>query len=60
MHKQRWSRKVAFKLRKVAAGSGKVARSVFSFDGYKLPGSKTQFTGIPHSCARDRNDHAWA
>jgi hypothetical protein len=49
MHKKRWSRKVAFASRKVAAGSGKVVRSVFSFDGYKLPDSKTQFKGIPTS-----------
>ena len=56
MYKTRWSRKVAFESRKVAAGSGKVARSVFSFEGYKLPDSKTQFKGIPtsfsHSCGR--------
>ena len=49
MHKKRWSRKVAFKSRKVAAGSGKVACSGFSFEGYKLPDSKTQFKGIPTS-----------
>ena len=49
MYKTRWSRKVAFESRKVAAGSGKVARSVFSFEGYKLPDSKSQFKGIPTS-----------
>ena len=54
--KKLWSGKVAFGSRKVAAGSGKVARSVFSsFDGYTLPekdivnSSKTQLKGIPTS-----------
>ena len=49
IYKTGWSRKVAFESRKVAAGSGKVARSVFSFEGYKLPDSKSQFKGIPTS-----------
>ena len=49
MYKTRWSRKVAFESRKVAAGSGKVARSLFSFEGYEIPDSKIQFKGTPTS-----------
>ena len=36
--KELWAGKVAFGSRIVAAGSGKVSRSIFSsFDGYTLP-----------------------
>ena len=54
LHQKRCSGTVAFRSRKVAVWPGKVARSVFSFEGYKLPekdinSSKTQFKGIPTS-----------
>ena len=69
MHQTRWSGKVAFRSRKVAVWSGKVARFVFSLrvtNSRKntVNSSKNQFKGIPtsfaNSCGKDPNDQAWA